>query len=84
MYLSELLEVLNDNSVIILYDANQKRIGTYDGKESLDIYFSTMDGEEISVEDCKIADIFPDSTLKCIAIGIELNVAADDDGFIEL
>ena len=84
MFLSELLEVLNDNGVIIIYDAEQKLIGTYDGKDSLDFYFSTMDGNEISVEEFEVTDIFPDKLMNINAIGIELNVVADKDGYIEL
>lgn len=68
MTFEELKQVLNENSVIILYNANQNEVAMYDGCDSIP--------EE--VDKIEIVDIFTDyynthrgSTYP--AIGIELN-----------
>ena len=40
MILEELLDVINDNCVIRLYDCNQNVIGMYDGKENISEEFN--------------------------------------------
>lgn len=74
MYLDELLEVLNDNAVITLYDASQIRIGVYDGKDTLDVVFTTYEDKEINVADFEVTDVFPDNYNKINCIGIEINI----------
>ena len=50
MYLDELLELINDNSVVRIYDSKQEELGIYDGKESIPSEYSF----------CTVWDIFSD------------------------
>lgn len=65
MYLEELLEIINENSIIKLWDAKQSIIGIYDGKESINEDFNY----------CEITDIFSDKYQGKEAIGIEIDTS---------
>lgn len=76
MYLSELLEVLNDNATVVLYDSNLETIGFYEGKNTIDCYYISYDNEKIRAADFKVSAIFPvrKRDLSCIGIELEMNV----------
>lgn len=67
MLLYELLEYINDNSVITIWDANHNCICHYDGKDSIDEFYG----------DFEVMDIFPDTCcggrIPCIGIEIDFD-----------
>lgn len=58
MTLDELLWLINDGTVVEVYNGNQEQIGLYDGKDSIP--------EELN--DREINDIFVDNNKLCIEI----------------
>lgn len=67
MYLEELLELINENTVINIWSNNQELVATYDGRESIPEKYNY----------CEILDIFADMTSYINCIGIELNIEED-------
>ena len=66
--LQDILELINENSIVIIYNEHQLRCGVYDGKECIPIEYDY----------CEVNDIFSDNwKLKSgetvSAIGIEIN-----------
>lgn len=72
----EIKDILNENSIIKIYDGNQEQIGCYDGKESIHTCY----------DEFEINDIFTDSYYfnashnAVSAIGIELEFYKYFDG----
>ena len=64
MKLEDIIDLLNDSSIINIYDNEQNLVATYDGKESIPEFMNYR----------FINDIFPDIHLGKCAIGIELNM----------
>ena len=65
MTLEELLNMINDNSVVEIYRCDTAEcIGTYDGKDSLPERYG----------DCEITDIFTGMTGKTSTLCIEIDV----------
>ena len=60
MYIEELLWLINDSTVVEIYDSNQELIGLYDGKDSIP--------DEIVESDRRVEDIFVDGNKLCIEI----------------
>lgn len=58
MYLEELLWVINDSTVVEIYNGNQEQIGLYDGKDSIP--------EELN--DREVNDIFVSENRLCIEV----------------
>ena len=59
----ELKQILNENSIVGLYDANHNILGFYDGFNDIDEEF----------DDCYVEDIFSDMWGKVPAIGVEIS-----------
>ena len=59
MTLYEIAEIINDNTVVVIYSATTNDvIATYDGKESIPEHFM----------DCNVTDLFVDNNKLCIEI----------------
>lgn len=67
MELAELLWIVNEASVIKIYDRNENEIGIYDGTDEVPDKY----------KNCLILDIFPDNysnVIRISTIGIEIDL----------
>ena len=77
MILSDLLDTINDNTVVEIYRAeNAELVGIYDGKENIPKWF----------EDDEVTDIFTgfDSYKKIPTLCIEIDIEPDPDYELDL
>lgn len=78
MILDELLQIINESTIVILYDAHQEILATYDGKESIPEYYNEFN----------VNDIFADNYhnrinhCKISAIGIELEFYKEMEAYL--
>lgn len=65
MLLDELLQIINESTIVILYDAHQEILAIYDGKDHIPEYYN-----EFNVNDV-FADYYHNQAYQS-AIGIEI------------
>ena len=55
MTLYDLADIINDNTVVVIYSAEtQEELGMYDGKESIDEQYMTMEITDMYVNENKL------------------------------
>ena len=55
MTLYDLSDIINDNTVVVIYSAEtQEELGIYDGKESIDEQYMSMEITDIYVNENKL------------------------------